>query len=94
MQGAQLVSPNGNVAREWHLKVVVNFMHYFLLYCRLQKLDPRRTRTSGPYWRRLRPIQSFLPSRMLAALIEKNYKWYQQLFSVCMHHMAYLSLRD
>ncbi|CAE7939762.1 KTR3 [Symbiodinium sp. KB8] len=39
--------------------VVVNFMHYFLLYCRLQKLDPRRT-------------------RMLAALIEKNYKWYQQ----------------
>ena len=39
--------------------VVVNFMHYFLLYCRLHRLNPRRT-------------------RMLAALIEKNFKWYQQ----------------
>eukprot|EP00913_Durusdinium_trenchii_P012297 g11546.t1 len=39
--------------------VVVNFMHYFLLYCRLHKLDPRR-------------------SKMIAALIEKNFKWYQQ----------------
>ena len=39
-------------------KVVVNFMHYFLLYCRLHRLDPRRT-------------------RMLSALIEKNFKWYQ-----------------
>lgn len=39
--------------------VVVNFMHYFLLYCRLHQLNPRRT-------------------RMLSALIEKNFKWYQQ----------------
>lgn len=39
--------------------VVVNFMHYFLLYCKLKGLHPRRT-------------------RMVAALIETNFKWYQQ----------------
>lgn len=39
--------------------VVVNFMHYFLLYCRLQGLHPRRT-------------------KMLEALVEQNFKWYQQ----------------
>jgi len=39
--------------------VVVNFLHYFLLYCRIRGLHPRRT-------------------RMLASLVEKNFKWYQQ----------------
>ncbi|CAJ1383666.1 unnamed protein product, partial [Effrenium voratum] len=60
----ELLSSTGLKAIFPHLgresaSVVVNFMHYFLLYCRLHSLDPRRT-------------------RMLAALIEKNFKWYQQ----------------
>ena len=35
-------------ATKQHCKVVVNFMHYFLLYCRLHKMDPRRTRRKLP----------------------------------------------
>jgi len=45
----KLVEQTGIVAAFPHLgresaSVVVNFMHYFLLYCRLTSLDPRRTR--------------------------------------------------
>jgi len=60
----EFVHQNGLVAAFPHLgresaSVVVNFMHYFLLYCRLKDLHPRRT-------------------EMLANLVEKNFKWYQQ----------------
>merc|ERR1740121_2364417 len=60
----QLVDREGWVAAFPHLgresaSVVVNFMHHFLLYCRLKGLHARRT-------------------EMLASLVEKNFKWYQQ----------------
>eukprot|EP00927_Polykrikos_kofoidii_P025397 TRINITY_DN22822_c1_g1_i1.p1 TRINITY_DN22822_c1_g1~~TRINITY_DN22822_c1_g1_i1.p1 ORF type:complete len:1157 (+),score=118.66 TRINITY_DN22822_c1_g1_i1:311-3472(+) len=59
-----ILEKEGLVAAFPHLgresaSVVVNFMNYFLLYCRLKDLHPRRT-------------------RILASLIEKNFKWYQQ----------------
>lgn len=41
--------------------VVINFLHYYLLYCKLHNHNPRR-------------------SKILAALVEKNWKWYQQCF--------------
>lgn len=60
----EFLQKHGLIAAFPHLgresaSVVVNFMHYFLLYCKLKGLHPRRT-------------------RMIAALIETNYKWYQQ----------------
>ncbi|CAD7964196.1 unnamed protein product [Amoebophrya sp. A25] len=41
--------------------VAVNFLYYYLLYCKMHNLNPRRT-------------------RVLASLVEKNWKWYQQTF--------------
>ncbi|CAE8610896.1 unnamed protein product [Polarella glacialis] len=58
LQSEGLVALFPHLGRE-SASVVVNFMHHFLLYCRLRGMDPRRT-------------------SMLAALVEKNYKWYQQ----------------
>eukprot|EP00929_Paragymnodinium_shiwhaense_P086827 TRINITY_DN47242_c0_g1_i1.p1 TRINITY_DN47242_c0_g1~~TRINITY_DN47242_c0_g1_i1.p1 ORF type:complete len:1081 (-),score=242.82 TRINITY_DN47242_c0_g1_i1:561-3803(-) len=60
----EVIAAEGLTAAFPHLgresaSVVVNFMHYFLLYCRLKNLHARRT-------------------EMLAALIERNFKWYQQ----------------
>ncbi|CAD7925529.1 unnamed protein product [Amoebophrya sp. A120] len=41
--------------------VAVNFLYYYLLYCKMHNLNPRRT-------------------KILASLVEKNWKWYQQTF--------------
>eukprot|EP00928_Gymnodinium_smaydae_P018354 TRINITY_DN16991_c0_g1_i2.p1 TRINITY_DN16991_c0_g1~~TRINITY_DN16991_c0_g1_i2.p1 ORF type:complete len:803 (-),score=145.33 TRINITY_DN16991_c0_g1_i2:30-2438(-) len=58
LEARGLVAAFPHLGRE-SASVVVNFMHHFLLYCRLRGLHPRRT-------------------RVLASLIEVNFKWYQQ----------------
>lgn len=60
MRDKNLTAAFPHLGRE-SASVVINFLHYFLLYSKLKDLNPRRT-------------------KVLASLVEKNWKWYQQCF--------------